>query len=212
MEVPPYRIETERLVLRCWHPADAPLLQEAVTESLDDLRPWMPWARDEPQSVEQRIDLLRSFRGQFDAGQDFVYGIFSPSGDAVLGGTGLHTRVGEDAFEIGYWIRSSAAGRGLATEASAALTQAAFRHSAVDRVEIHVEPGNVGSLRVPEKLGFTREASLRRRLPPVTPGEPPRDVVIFTMLREDVSGSPAAGVAIRAFDAANRPLAGSRED
>jgi RimJ/RimL family protein N-acetyltransferase len=208
MEAPPYRIETERLVLRCWQPSDAPLLQEAVTGSLDHLLPWMPWAREEPQSLERRIDLLRSFRGRFDAGDDFVYGIFSPAEDAVLGGTGLHTRVGEEALEIGYWIRSSAAGRGLATEASAALTRTAFEHTGVDRVEIHVEPENARSLRVPEKLGFVREATLRRRLPAVMPGQPMRDVVVFTMLREEFGGSPAARAEMKAFDAANRPLAG----
>jgi RimJ/RimL family protein N-acetyltransferase len=39
---PPYRIETERMVLRCWDPADAGLLKEAIDASLDHLRPWMP--------------------------------------------------------------------------------------------------------------------------------------------------------------------------
>ena len=51
MNDPPYRIVTERLVVRCWEPRDAPLLKEAVDSSLDDLRPWMPWAYDEPQTV-----------------------------------------------------------------------------------------------------------------------------------------------------------------
>ena len=42
----PYRIETERLVLRCYDPEDAPLLKDAVDRSLDHLRPWMPWTPD----------------------------------------------------------------------------------------------------------------------------------------------------------------------
>ena len=41
-------LETERLVLRCWRPSDAPLLRDAVDSSLDHLREWMPWAEDEP--------------------------------------------------------------------------------------------------------------------------------------------------------------------
>ena len=43
---PPYRIETERLVIRCWNPADAPLLKEAIDSSLEELQAWMPWAAD----------------------------------------------------------------------------------------------------------------------------------------------------------------------
>ncbi len=47
-ENPPCRIHTRKLVLRCWNPTDAPLLKAAIDESLDELRPWMPWARNEP--------------------------------------------------------------------------------------------------------------------------------------------------------------------
>ena len=47
--MPPYRIVTERLVLRTWEPRDAPLLKEAVDSSIDHLLPWMPWAAHEPQ-------------------------------------------------------------------------------------------------------------------------------------------------------------------
>ena len=54
--VPPYRIETERLVLRCWDPRDAPLLKDAIDSSLDHLRPWMPWAREEPKPLEETLN------------------------------------------------------------------------------------------------------------------------------------------------------------
>src|SRR5262249_38925656 len=103
----PYRIVTERAVVRCWEPRDAPLVKDAIDSSLDELREWMPWALNEPQTVEEKVELLRRFRGQFDLGEGFVYGIFSPDESEVVGGTGLHKRVGADAFEIGYWIRSS---------------------------------------------------------------------------------------------------------
>jgi hypothetical protein len=39
-----YRIETDRLVIRCYQPSDAAMLLAAITESLDHLRPFMPWA------------------------------------------------------------------------------------------------------------------------------------------------------------------------
>ena len=109
---PPYRIETERLVVRCWEPRDAPLLKDAVDSSLEHLRPWMPWAHEDPQPLEAKVELLRGFRGRFDLGQDFVYGIFSPDESEAVGGTGFHTRRGEGIFEIGYWIRASRVRRG----------------------------------------------------------------------------------------------------
>lgn len=102
---PPYRIVTERLVIRCWEPADAPRLKEAIDSSLDELRPWMPWARSEPQELSEKVALLRRFRGQYDLGADFVLGMFDADERDVVGGTGLHKRRGAGAVEIGYWVR-----------------------------------------------------------------------------------------------------------
>ncbi|MGZ8688274.1 MAG: GNAT family N-acetyltransferase, partial [Gaiellaceae bacterium] len=71
---PPPSIRTARLVVRCWEPADAPRLKEAIDTSLDHLRPWMPWAAAEPTTVAEKAELLRSFREEFRRGRDFVYG------------------------------------------------------------------------------------------------------------------------------------------
>ena len=188
--------------MRCWEPRDAPRLKEAVDSSLDHLRPWMPWAKDEPQTLEEKVALLRRFRGQFDTDEDYVYGIFSADESAAVGGTGLHTRVGSGAFEIGYWIRASRAGEGLATEATAALTRVAFELCDVDRVEIRTDPANERSRRVPEKLGFTREATLRRRLR----YPEPRDLVIYTLFRDSFAGTPAAGAELKAYDVLGAPV------
>lgn len=95
----PYRIHTTRLTIRCWEPRDAPLLKDALDTSLDHLRPWIPWAADEPKPLDEKAELLRTFRGRFDLGEDFLYGIFTHDETEVVGGTGLHTRVGSGAFE-----------------------------------------------------------------------------------------------------------------
>jgi RimJ/RimL family protein N-acetyltransferase len=202
---PPYRIRTERLTLRCWEPGDAPLLKDAVDTSLDHLRPWMPWAAEEPKPVEEKADLLRTFRGRFDLDEDFVYGIFAPDEQEVIGGSGLHTRVGPRALEIGYWIRASRTGNGYAREATAALAKAAFRVCAVDRVEIRIDPANEASLRVPRALGFAEEATLRRRLP-AGADDIARDCVVFTLFSDDLEGSPVAQAAVEVFDALGRAL------
>ena len=163
----------------------------------------MPWAEDEPQPLDQKVQLLRRFRGQFDLGQDFVYGIFTQDESEVVGGTGLHTRVDADAFEIGYWIRASHARQGLATEAVAALTRTGFDVAGAERIEIHVDPENAASLGVPRKLGFREEATLRRRVS-AGPDAVRRDTVIFTLFRDELDGTRVADARLEAYDAAGR--------
>ena len=202
---PPYLIRTERLTVRCWEPRDAPRLKDAIDTSIDHLVPWMPWAKDEPTSLEVKVELLRVFRGRFDLGEDFIYGLFASDESEVVGGSGLHTRIGPNALEIGYWIRVSRVGQGFAREAAAALTKAAFLVCGVDRVEIRVDPENDASLRIPRGLGFTEEATLRRRLP-TSEGEAPRDAVVFTLFADELDGSPVVDASLVAYDALGREL------
>jgi len=201
---PAYRVCTQRLVLRCWNPADAPLLKEAIDASLDHLRPWMPWANQEPTDLTVKMETLRHFRGNFDLGRDFVYGVFDPTETRVLGGTGLHTRVGPGALEIGYWIHAQHIKQGLATELSAALTRVAFEIHKVRRVEIHCDAANLRSAAVPRKLGYTLEATLRERIEG-SDGQW-HDSMIWTLLRDGYRNSPAATADLRAYDALGRRL------
>jgi RimJ/RimL family protein N-acetyltransferase len=181
---PPYRIETKRLVLRCYSPDDAELLSDALNSSIDHLKPFMPWADDLPQSVDDSRALLRRFRAAFDTNEQFVYGMFAADESELLGGCGLHPRVGAGGLEIGYWVRASATRQGIATEAAAALTRAGFEVCGADRIEIRIDPANIQSLGVPNKLGFPEEVRLRRRLPS-RPDEPLRDAVVFTLFSEE---------------------------
>jgi RimJ/RimL family protein N-acetyltransferase len=201
---PAYRIITNRLVIRCYNPVDAPLMVASVTENIEHLRPWMAWIADEPETLEQKIDRIRKFRGNFDHGLDYIYGIFDLQETRLLGGTGLHTRIGPRAREIGYWIHKDYIGQGLATESSAALIRVAFEIDKVNRVEIHCAPENVASSAVPRKLGFTHEATLKKRTP-FGDGEL-RDSMIWTLFAADYPASPASRASIQAFDAIDRRL------
>jgi RimJ/RimL family protein N-acetyltransferase len=199
----PARIETGRTVVRCYVPADAPLLKEATDSSLEHLRTWMPWTDHEPQPVEEKAALIDRWRRAFAAAEDFTYGIFDRAEREQLGGTGLHPRVGPGGLEIGYWIRASATRQGLATEVTAALIRVAFEVCAADRVEIWIDPENTRSHGVPRKLGVPLEATLRRRLLN-RPGRPLRDVSIYTLFREDFD--PAIAPGVRAFDGTGERL------
>jgi RimJ/RimL family protein N-acetyltransferase len=212
-----YRIETERLVIRCYEPGDARSLQDAVNASLDHLRPWMPWAREEPKGLGAKVELIRLFRGQFDLGQDYVFGIFlkgpvaagssaaSPTGPStateVIGSTGLHTRLGKDAREIGYWISARYIGHGYATEVVSALMKVGFEIEGLNRIEIHCAPANLLSQRVPEKLGYRLEATLKK--------EAAQEVMIWTMTRKEYVDDAAARVGeakVKAFDIGGKEI------
>jgi RimJ/RimL family protein N-acetyltransferase len=183
------------------------MLKDAIDSSLDHLRPWITWAADEPQPLEEKIALLRRFRGNFDLGEDFIYGLFSSDESVVVGGSGLHKRAGPDAFEIGYWIRAGQVGHGLATEAAGGLTRVGLELCGADQIEIRVEPANKPSLAVPRKLGFREEATLRRRLDAGRPDGPRRDAVVFSMFRDELPSTPAAAVLVEAFDAVGTRMA-----
>jgi RimJ/RimL family protein N-acetyltransferase len=164
----------------------------------------MPWARNEPKSLDAEVSWLRSVRADFDLGKNFAYGILDPDDTTVLGAGGLHPRVGPQALEIGYWIHVSRVGKGYATEAAGAWTRVAFEVEGVRRVEIHCDPTNERSAAVPRKLGFTHEATLRGRS--LTADGEERDSMIWSMVRDEYPGKAVAQAPLEAYDALGRRL------
>jgi RimJ/RimL family protein N-acetyltransferase len=195
---PAYRIESKRLVIRCYDPKDALLLQKSVQESVEHLRPWLPWVKTEPEELKDKIERLRMFRAKFDLSENYIYGVFNADETELIGGTGLHPRVGSNAFEIGYWVNVNHINKGYATEFSAALTKVAFEIENVNRVEIHCDPNNNKSIAIPKKLGFIYEATLRGRTE-IIEGDP-SDSMIWSILTEEYLNSPAAKAKILAYD------------
>src|SRR5262249_40866899 len=149
---------------RCYNPSDAEMLHAAVHSSLEQLRPWLPWIKTEPLTLDQRVQRLREFRGKFDLGQNYVFGIFSRDEGHLLGGTGYHPRIGPRALEIGYWVHSAHTRQGIATEAASALTHVGFELLKLARMEIRCDPDNLASAAVPLKLGYRHDATLRKCL------------------------------------------------
>jgi RimJ/RimL family protein N-acetyltransferase len=116
----------------------------------------------EPSSVGAIAERLASMRKRFLINEDWAYGLFDTDEARVVGGAGLHPRGSADHLEIGYWIRADASGRGLATEAAAALCRAAFAYTPVERLEIHCDVENGRSAAVARRLGFTRDREFRQ--------------------------------------------------
>ena len=153
----PARIDTPRLTVRGYKPDDVAAMDEVIPANRAHLERFMPWAREEPIGTHKRTELVAEFIAKFAAREDFTMGIFDGQTGAYLGGTGLHSRQGPGVLEIGYWLAEDAQGKGLITEAAAALTRVAFSFAHAPRVEIRCEPANERSRGVPQRLGFVLE-------------------------------------------------------
>lgn len=201
VSTPPYRIETERLVIRCYRPDDAALMKDAVDSSLEHLQRWMPWAHAEPQPLEDKVKLARMFRANFDNDEDFAYGVFTRDETKQTAGCGLHQRNGAGTFEIGYFVREDSTRQGIATELTAVLTRAAIEVARAFRVDVRVDTANTASLGVPRKLGYPDEVVLRAWLPPFGEQKSARDCVLFTMLASELASSGCMAYDYVAYDA-----------
>lgn len=181
----PERVMTERFIARCPQAGDGPAINAAVCETMDELRPWMPWAKAVPTLGESESHARRA-NAKFRLREDLVMFIFERlPGDRegrLLGGSGLHRMNWETrSFEIGYWRRTGCERRGVVTEVVRALTRLCFDTLAAQRVEIRMDEGNLASRRVAERAGFTLEGVLRRD--GVTPLGELRDTRVYSRVR-----------------------------
>lgn len=193
-----YRVETGRLVLRCWSPADAHICREVLDECDAHLRPWIPFMKDEPRSLKQTAHWLRGHRAGFDLDQMYRFAVFDKDEKELLGENMLLARVGPGGLEIGYWTHKNAVGKGIASEATCAMIRVAFEIEKVDRVEIMCVPENGASAAIPAKLGFTHEATLKKRA--ADSDGRICDLMVWSLFAADYPTSVAAGIEFSAFD------------
>lgn len=174
------RLETERLVLRAFEPADARALFDLVQASRAHLEPWLLW----PERVATLAALEEWVARPFDASDTNRLGLFTKAENELLGAAGLRARSLEPKsswfyVDVGYWLAPGALGQGYATEAARRLALHAFDDLDAPRVEIRTEPHNERSRRVAERLGFRLEGVLRsvgrRRGGPV-------DLVLYALI------------------------------
>jgi len=157
----PMPIFTERLVIREPRVGEGAIVNEAVVESFGELHAWMPWAKEVP-TVEESEKYTRESAAKFITRQDFGLRIWNREQTRFIGSTGLHPKSWSPrVFEIGYWIRTSEAGKGYTTEAVKALTAYGFSVMKADRMFIRCDDRNSASARVADKAGFQLEGILR---------------------------------------------------
>jgi RimJ/RimL family protein N-acetyltransferase len=167
------------IAIRPYALGDAPALFEAATESIPDVFPWLPWCHP-AYRLEEAQAWVEKQVGAFARAEEFEFVIQSPSG-RFLGGCGInlvdrtHLRA-----NLGYWVRSSAVGQGVAPAAAVMAADWAFAHTDLVRLEIITAVEHVRSQRVAEKTGALREGVHRRRL--LLHGVH-HDAVVFSLLR-----------------------------
>ena len=173
-----------QLVVRFYRDGDAPRLFEAVRESIPEVSRWLGWCH-ENYSIEESRDFVQS-RGIKSQGDEwYSFAVFDQDKpERFLGGVGLNfiNRVHQFG-NLGYWVRTSAAGKGIASRASRLVARFGFEELGLHRIEILAAVPNIASQRVAEKIGAVREAVLRKRL--LIGGEP-QDAVMFSLVREDL--------------------------
>lgn len=167
---PPKRIRLDdSYVLRLVRTSDAKVIALAVGESLEHLRPWMPWADDESADERFQRQRLRGVQHKAAVGEEWQYGLFPADESRVLGSFGLMTRQGPGTIEIGYWVHVDEIGHGLATLASHALTNVSLALPGITTVYIRCDERNTPSAAVPRRLGYSLEETITRA--PEAPGE-----------------------------------------
>ncbi|WP_438496332.1 GNAT family N-acetyltransferase [Paenibacillus sp. IHBB 3054] len=157
----PESFESERLLIRAPHWGDGLAVNEAVKESIEELRPWMPWANKVPTIEESEASIRRS-RLEFLERTDLRLLLFRKETGELIGSSGLHRIDWQSRkFEIGYWVHSAFARQGYITEAVDAITKYAIQELQANRIEIRCDSRNVQSARIAERSGFTLEGTLR---------------------------------------------------
>jgi len=174
------------ILIRPYRAADIEPLFAAARESVNELSRWLPWCHAD-YAIEETREFVWSRVQAWQDETEYVFGIFDSSSGEFLGGTGLNQinsihQVGN----LGYWVRTGASGRGVATTAARLVARFGFAEARLSRIEILAAVSNTASQRVAEKIGALREAVLRRRL--LLQGQS-HDAVIYSLVPEDLSVS-----------------------
>ena len=150
--------------LRRYRPDDVDAVFDAVMESKNELSPWLEWFHAN-YSKEETRQWINSRGEAWDGGGDYDMAIEDALTGKFMGGSGF-CRVNREQLrgELGYWVRTSLAGSGIAVAAARLSARFGFGEIGLQRLELIIAAGNDRSRRVAEKLGATREGIRRNYL------------------------------------------------
>jgi RimJ/RimL family protein N-acetyltransferase len=172
-----------KIAIRPYQPGDAPLLYEAARESIADIYPWMPWCHP-GYTLEESEKWIETCLADWQAKRAFDFVVYDEHFGKFLGVVSINQLHPFHQFaNLGYWVRSSCTGQGVAVTAIHLSAQFGFEELRLKRLEILTAIGNVRSQRVAEKSGARCEGMLRQRL---NIGGVWHDAVMFSLLPEDL--------------------------
>jgi len=179
----PDRFQTQRLVLRRTTAADAPAIFEGYAQDPEVTR-YLVW-RPHDTIDDTRAYLAKCDAG-WDAGTELTWALTLTGQERLIGMIAARPR--NHMVDLGYVLAREYWGRGLMSEAAAAIVDLAFRDPAVHRVWALCDVDNHASARVLEKAGMSHEGVLRRRIihPNISPD--PRDVHCYARIRSSATG------------------------
>lgn len=155
-------INTQRLTLTPMDETDCSELLIAIQESHNELVKWLPWVPFVSDELSERRFVLGCI-SDWDAGRAIRLVIRAHQSRAVLGVVSLEecNRL-HQRCSLGYWLRTSAQGQGIMTEAASGLVHLAFTQYHAHRVEVAAATDNHRSLAVIHRLGFRFEGIARQ--------------------------------------------------
>jgi len=158
-----HELTGSKVVLRRYSPDDADGVYLAVRESIPELSLRVPWCH-ENYALEDTKAWIESRADAWAQGEAYDFLIVDRTGSFSIGGCGLRINKADRFAEMGYWVRTSIAGQGVASEAARLLADFGFNDLKLNRIEMLIAVDNAPSQRVAEKLGAMREGILRNRI------------------------------------------------
>lgn len=151
-------LETERLVLREVTNEDA----QQIFNYLSDEEVMKYYGLEPFKTIEDAVDEISWYQSLFNQKKGIRWGITLKEQGEVIGSCGFHNKVSQHyRTEIGFELSRVYWGQGIAREAIEAIIQYGMEYMSLHRIEALIEPPNLPSQRLVEKLGFTREGLLR---------------------------------------------------
>jgi ribosomal-protein-alanine N-acetyltransferase len=167
------------VALRHWRDDDVPAIVAACQD------PEIPrWTHvPVPYTEEDARSYLMALPTAMAAGERCSFALVA-GGDEPVGNVGF-PRVSwpDERAEVGYWLAAHARGRGLVTRAVRLISAWGLHEVGFHRIELMASTENGASLRVAERVGFTREGVLRGY---ALASGVRRDIVMFSRLASDV--------------------------